>query len=77
MTDTNSKYVRVGTIVKNKDKDGKEYRQLILDKTFLDNAKELIQLAFLDKNGNRRFSLYPPFEGAPDYIEANVVVKRT
>jgi hypothetical protein len=75
MSESTSKYVKVGQIIRN-EKDGKVYKQLVLSKEFLENAKELIQLAYLDKNGGRRFSIYEPFEGAPDYVEANIVVKK-
>jgi len=70
-----TKSIRVGQIVKNV-KDGKTYRQLILNKEFLANAPELINLAYLDKQGGRRFSLYEPFEGAPEFVEFNVVLKQ-
>jgi len=70
-----SKYIRVGSITKN-EKEGRVYRQLVLDKEFLDNAKVYIKLAFEDKNGGRRFALFEPFEGAPEFIEYNVCVKR-
>jgi hypothetical protein len=76
MSESNSKYVKVGQIIENTDKNGKPYRQLVLNKEFLENAKDLIQLAYLDKNGGRRFSIYEPFEGAPDYVKANIVVKK-
>jgi hypothetical protein len=76
MSESNSKYIKVGQIIENKDKEGRPYRQLVLNKEFLENAKEIIQLAYLDKNGGRRFSMFEPFEGAPDYVKANVVVKK-
>lgn len=76
MANGESKYIKVGSIVKNTDKQGKEYQQLLLHKEFLDNAKAVVDLAYLDKQGNRRFSLFEPFEGAPDHIVWNVLVKK-
>jgi hypothetical protein len=76
MSESNSKYVKVGQIVLNTDKEGKEYQQLILNKEFIENANNLIKLAFLDKSGGRRFNIFEPFEGAPSFVKYNVCVKK-
>jgi len=69
-----AKWVTIGQITKNKNEKG-EYKQLVLNKEFLDKAPELIKAAYLDKKGGRRFSLFTPKEGSPDFVEFNVVVK--
>lgn len=71
-----SPWVNVGSIVKNVDKDGNEYQQFILNKEFIANAKELLAHAYTDKKGNKRFSMFKPREGAPDYVLWNVLVKK-
>lgn len=74
-----AKYVKVGQIIENTTKDGKKYEQLVLNAEFLKDAKNLLQHAYLDKKGGRRFSLFKPraAEGkeTPSWLKMDVVVK--
>jgi hypothetical protein len=71
----NNKYKTIGTIRENEHK-GSVYYRLVLDKEFLDNAGELTQKAYLDKNGNRHFYLFENNnEKRPKWIKYDVLVK--
>lgn len=70
-----TKYINVGSIVENESKAGEKYLQLILNKEFLADAKNVLQHVYTDKLGNKRMSLYKPSEKAPKHIKYNISVK--
>lgn len=70
-----AKYFKIGQVVEN-EKDGKKYRQLLLNKDFLASPKTYVDQAYLDKQGNRRFYLFEPKgENSPSWLKADICVK--
>jgi len=70
-----SKFTRIGQIRKNKTKDGKEYKKLVLEKSFLDNAPAVLKECYTDKKGDKHLYLFDAKEGAPDFVVANICAK--
>ncbi len=73
---SDSKYINVGQIIINTDKDGNEYEQFVMYKDFIANAKDNLAHAFTDKKGDKRFSIGKPHEKAPSFVKASVYIKR-
>lgn len=76
MSETQSKYINVGQIITNVDKDGNTYEQFVLYKDFIANAKDNLAHAYTDKVGNKRFNIGKPQKGAPEFVKASIYVKR-
>lgn len=72
-----AEYINVGSIIENTNREtGEKYQQFVMNKEFITNAKEYLSHAFEDKKGNKRFSMYKPQAGAPDYVIWNISIKK-
>lgn len=76
MSEKKNKFTRIGQIRKNTHEEtGRVYKELVLEKSFLEDAPSLLKQCYTDKHGCKHLYLFDANDNAPDFVVADICIK--